>query len=209
MIKIVIIDKHPIIRVAFDLFFKEDPNIALVKTLQNASDAFDYLASNEVDVVITEIDLPDLNGITALRAIKKSYENTQVIMFSSQPEEVYAISTLKAGASGYINKGADLNIVKEAILKVNRGETYLSDSIAKHLIYDDTRNLLSSKFKKLSSREIEVLKLLSQGRKNKEIASELEISEKTVSTYKTRLYKKMEVTNLVDLIHQTEHLQLT
>lgn len=209
MIKIVIIDKHPIIRVAFDLFFKEDPNITLVKTLQNASDAFDYLASNEVDVVITEIDLPDLNGITALRAIKKSYENTQVIMFSSQPEEVYAISTLKAGASGYINKGADLNIVKDAILKVNRGETYLSDSIAKHLIYDDTRNLLSSKFKKLSSREIEVLKLLSQGRKNKEIASELEISEKTVSTYKTRLYKKMEVTNLVDLIHQTEHLQLT
>lgn len=209
MIKIVIIDKHPIIRVAFDLFFKEDPNITLVKTLQNASDAFDYLASNEVDVVITEIDLPDLNGITALRAIKKSYENTQVIMFSSQPEEVYAISTLKAGASGYINKGADLNIVKDAILKVNRGETYLSDSIAKHLIYDDTRNLLSSKFKKLSSREIEVLKLLSQGRKNKEIASELEISEKTVSTYKTRLYKKMEVTNLVDLIHQTENLQLT
>ena len=209
MIKIVVIDKHPVIRVAFDLFFKEDPSITLVKTLQNASDAFDYLASNEVDVVITEIDLPDLNGITALRAIKKSYENTQVIMFSSQPEEVYAISTLKAGASGYINKGADLNIVKNAILKVNLGETYLSDSIAKHLIYDDTRNLLSSKFKKLSSREIEVLKLLSQGRKNKEIASELEISEKTVSTYKTRLYKKMEVTNLVDLIHQTEHLQLT
>ncbi|MGB2232748.1 MAG: LuxR C-terminal-related transcriptional regulator [Flavobacteriaceae bacterium] len=209
MIKIVVIDKHPVIRVAFDLFFKEDSNITLVKTLQNASDAFDYLASNEVDVVITEIDLPDLNGITALRAIKKSYENTQVIMFSSQPEEIYAISTLKAGASGYINKGADLNIVKDAILKVNRGETYLSDSIAKHLIYDDTRNLLSSKFKKLSSREIEVLKLLSQGRKNKEIASELEISEKTVSTYKTRLYKKMEVTNLVDLIHQTEHLQLT
>ena len=209
MIKIVVIDKHPVIRVAFDLFFKEDSNITLVKTLQNASDAFDYLASNVVDVVITEIDLPDLNGITALRAIKKSYENTQVIMFSSQPEEVYAISTLKAGASGYINKGADLNIVKDAILKVNRGETYLSDSIAKHLIYDDNRNLLSSKFKKLSSREIEVLKLLSQGRKNKEIASELEISEKTVSTYKTRLYKKMEVTNLVDLIHQTEHLQLT
>lgn len=209
MIKIVVIDKHPVIRVAFDLFFKEDSNITLVKTLQDASDAFDYLASNEVDVVITEIDLPDLNGITALRAIKKSYENTQVIMFSSQPEEIYAISTLKAGASGYINKGADLNIVKDAILKVNRGETYLSDSIAKHLIYDDTRNLLSSKFKKLSSREIEVLKLLSQGRKNKEIASELEISEKTVSTYKTRLYKKMEVTNLVDLIHQTEHLQLT
>ena len=209
MIKIVVIDKHPVIRVAFDLFFKEDSNITLVKTLQNASDAFDYLASNVVDVVITEIDLPDLNGITAIRAIKKSYENTQVIMFSSQPEEVYAISTLKAGASGYINKGADLNIVKDAILKVNRGETYLSDSIAKHLIYNDTRNLLSSKFKKLSSREIEVLKLLSQGRKNKEIASELEISEKTVSTYKTRLYKKMEVTNLVDLIHQTEHLQLT
>lgn len=209
MIKIVVIDRHPVIRVAFDLFFKDDSEIALIKTLQNASDAFDYLANNEVDVVISEIDLPDLNGITALRAIKKSYEQTEVIIFSSQPEEIYAISTLKAGASGYINKNSDLKIVREAILKVNKGETYLSDSIAKHLIYDDTKNMLSSKFKRLSSREVEVLKLLSQGRKNKEIASELEISEKTVSTYKTRLYKKMEVTNLVDLIHQTEYLQLS
>lgn len=209
MIKIIVIDKHPVIRVAFDLFFKDDPEITLVKTLENVSDAFDYLATNEVNVVISEIDLPDLNGITALRAIKKSYEQTEVIIFSNQPEEIYALSTLKAGASGYINKNADLKVVREAILKVNRGETYLSDTVAKHLIFDDTKNLLTSKFKKLSSREVEVLKLLSQGRKNKEIASELEISEKTVSTYKTRLYKKMEVTNLVDLIHQTEHLQLS
>ena len=208
MINLIIIDKHPVIRVAFELYFKDNPLVKLVRAFENVSDTFDYLSENEVDVVISEVDLPDLNGITALKAIKKTYPNIDVLMFSSQPEEVYALSTLKAGASGYISKSSNIDTVYNAILKVSKGETYLSDFMTKQLIHDDNKTNGTRRLKKLSSREIEVLKLLSIGKKNKQIATELDISEKTVSTYKTRLYKKMDVDNIVDLLHQTENLDL-
>ena len=130
-------------------------------------------------------------------------------MFSHQPEEIYAISTLKAGASGYLNKEASVDMIEEAVRKVHSGEISLSEKMDKHLRYEDTRRSRSRMFKKLSTREVEVLKLLSIGRKNKEIAEELDINEKTVSTYKARLFKKLNVTNLIDLIHQAKHHNLT
>ena len=99
------------------IYFSRDQHCSS-RSSSNASDGFDYLASNEVDVVIAEIDLPDLNGITALKPVKKSYEHS-ILMFSSQPEEVYAISTLSR-CFWIHQQRADLNIVKEAILKVNR-----------------------------------------------------------------------------------------
>ncbi|MEO8773105.1 MAG: response regulator transcription factor, partial [Gelidibacter sp.] len=108
--------------------------------------------------------------------------------------------------SGYLSKTVDTKTIKEAILKVHNGGIYLSENMAKHLNYDDTRNNKSKIYKRLSTREVEVLKLLSSGRKNKEIAQELDINEKTVSTYKARLFKKLNVTNLVDLIHQAKHM---
>jgi DNA-binding NarL/FixJ family response regulator len=164
---------------------------------------------NNVDLIISEIDLPELNGITALRAIKKENKNIKVIMFSHQPEEIYAISTIKAGASGYLNKSVELDLLKKAIDTVLDDKIYLSEKMDKHYRYEDTRKSRTRLFKRLSTREVEVLKLISIGKKNKEIAQELDINEKTVSTYKARLFKKLNVTNVVDLIHQAEHHNLT
>ena len=206
MIKVLVVDSHPIIRVGLELLFDTDPDIEVVGSIGTGIEIFEFIRRYPVDVIISEIDLPELNGITALRAIKKEHENLKVIMFSHHPEEIYAISTIKAGASGYLLKSVDTKIIKEAILKVNNGGIYLSDNMAKHLNYDDTRNNKTKLYKRLSTREVEVLKLLSSGKKNKEIAQELDINEKTVSTYKARLFKKLNVTNLVDLIHQAKHM---
>ena len=206
MIKVLVVDSHPIIRAGLKLLFDTDPDIEVVGSIGTGIEIFEFIRRYPVDVIISEIDLPELNGITALRAIKKEHENLKVIMFSHHPEEIYAISTIKAGASGYLLKSVDTKIIKEAILKVNNGGIYLSDNMAKHLNYDDTRNNKTKLYKRLSTREVEVLKLLSSGKKNKEIAQELDINEKTVSTYKARLFKKLNVTNLVDLIHQAKHM---
>ena len=130
-------------------------------------------------------------------------------MFSHHPESIYAMSTLKAGASGYIHKTASVDTIKEAVYRVFNGGTYLSEDLNKHVLFDDSRRATSRMFKRLSTREVEVLKLLSTGKKNKEIAEELGINEKTVSTYKARLYRKLNVTNLVDLIHQAKQMELT
>ena len=206
MIKVLVVDSHPIIRAGLKLLFDTDPDIEVVGSVGTGIEIFEFIRRYPVDVLISEIDLPELNGITALRAIKKDHEKLRVIMFSHHPEEIYAISTIKAGASGYLSKSVDTKTIKEAILKVHNGGIYLSENMAKHLNYDDTRNNKTKLYKRLSTREVEVLKLLSSGKKNKEIAQELDINEKTVSTYKARLFKKLNVTNLVDLIHQAKHM---
>ena len=206
MIKVLVVDYHPIVRKGLKLLFESDPEIEVVGTVGTGIEIFEFIRRYPVDVIISEIDLPELNGITALRAIKKEHENLRVIMFSYHPEEIYAISSIKAGASGYLSKTVDTKTIRDAIIKVHNGGIYLSANMEKHLHFDDTRNTKSKLYKRLSTREVEVLKLLSTGKKNKEIALELDINEKTVSTYKARLFKKLNVTNLVDLIHQAQHI---
>ena len=209
MIQILIVDSHPIVRAGLELYLNSKPDLKVVGSLSSGIEIFDFIRKQKVDVIISEIDLPELNGITALRAIKKENKSINVLMFSHQPEEIYAISTLKAGASGYLNKEASVDMIEEAVRKVHSGEISLSEKMDKHLRYEDTRRSRSRMFKKLSTREVEVLKLLSIGRKNKEIAEELDINEKTVSTYKARLFKKLNVNNIIDLIHQDKHHNLT
>ena len=209
MIHILIVDSHPIVRTGLELFLNSRPDFKVVGSLGSGIEIFEFVRRNKVDVIISEVDLPELNVITALRAIKKEYKSINVLMLSHQPEEIYAISTLKAGASGYLNKTASVEEIEAAVRKIYTGEISLSDKMDKHFRYEDTRKSRSRMFKKLSTREVEVLKLLSIGRKNKEIAEELDINEKTVSTYKSRLFKKLNVNNIVDLIHQAKHHNLT
>ena len=208
MIKILVVDHHPIIRKGLELLFVTSSTEQVVGSLDNGEAIFDFLRRESVDIILTEIDLPKLNGITALRRMKAEHPNVKVIMFSAHPEAVYGISVIKAGASGYICKTANIFTLKEAILKVSEGGTYLSNDLAQSMSLGYIPNRTGSAYKKLSTREVEVLKLLSIGKKNKDIAQELEINEKTVSTYKTRLMKKLNVSNIVDLITQAKLLEL-
>jgi DNA-binding NarL/FixJ family response regulator len=208
MIKLLVVDHHPIIRKGLELLFITSPHIQVVGSVDNGEAIFDFLRNSAVDIIICEIDLPKLNGITALRRLNKEFPHIKVIMFSAQPEEVYAINTIKAGASGYLGKTANIVTLKEAILKVHDGGIYLSNDLAQSLALGNRVNRGGSFYKKLSTREIEVLKLISTGRKNKEIAIELDINEKTVSTYKSRLMKKLNVSNIVDLINRAKLLEL-
>ncbi|MBT8310733.1 MAG: response regulator transcription factor [Flavobacteriaceae bacterium] len=208
MIKVLVVDHHPIVRKGIIKMFESSPEIDVVGEADNGKELFNFIDNHRVDIVISEIDLPQLNGITALRTLKKDHHEVKVIIFSSHPEEIYAVSTIKAGAAGYLHKSASTDTLKEAILKVYRGGIYISNNLAQRLAFDENGSKSSKLYKKLSTREVEVLRLLSSGKKNKEIAKELEINEKTVSTYKARLLKKLNVTNLVDLINQARHLEL-
>jgi len=208
MVQILIVDNHPIVRKGLEYFISNQEGLNVAGSLGSGIEIFEFVRRNKVDMIISEIDLPELNGITALRAIKKEHKHIHVLMLSNQPEEIYAISTLKAGASGYVHKSAGLDKIADAITTLLDGKVYLSEKMDKHYKFEDTRRTRTRMFKKLSTREVEVLKLLSIGKKNKEIAEELDINEKTVSTYKARLFKKLNVTNVIDLIHQAKHHDL-
>ncbi|WP_460219888.1 response regulator [Psychroserpens sp. MEBiC05023] len=209
MIKVLVVDNHPIVTTGFQLLFENHEDIKVVGTVGSGVDIFEFVRRHDVDVIVSEIELPELNGITALRAIKKEHSHINIIMFSYHPEEIYAISTIKAGASGYVSKSEPIEVIIKAIKSAHNGDIYLSNKMSKHLNYNDTKNSKSRIYKRLSTREVEVLKLLSSGKKNKEIALELDINEKTVSTYKARLFKKLNVNNLIDLVNQGKQLDLS
>jgi two-component system invasion response regulator UvrY len=208
MIKVLVADHHPIIRTGLKMLLESSSDIQVIGSATTGKELFDVVGRTKPDIVLSEIDLPELNGITALRTLKKEYQDIKVIMFSSHPEEIYAVSSIKAGASGYLTKSVSTQTIKDAIMKVYSGGIYISNDLAQRLTFEKRGNRPSKLYKKLSTREVEVLKLLSSGRRNKEIAEELNINEKTVSTYKARLMKKLNVTNLVDLINQSRHLEL-
>lgn len=209
MTKILIVDSHPVVREGLKQALSTKDDCQVIGDLGSGIEIFEFIRTHPVDLIISEIDLPELNGITALRAIKKEHKATKILMFSHQPEEIYAISTIKAGASGYLSKNASTNEILKAVDTIKNNEVYLSEKMDKHHKYTDTSKSVTRLFKRLSTREVEVLKLLSIGKKNKEIAQELDINEKTVSTYKARLFRKLNVNNLIDLVHQAKHHDLT
>lgn len=206
---VLIADHHPITRLGISALLEGDGIYEIVGKVTNGKDLFKTLRNRIPDVLIMEIDLPEINGITALRTIKADHPGTKILILSCHPEEMYALNAIKAGASAYLSKTAPTEILKEAIHQVARGGIYLNKEISERLNSGATRtNNLITRYKKLSTREIEVLNLLSTGKRNKDIAEALDINEKTVSTYKTRLLKKLKVDNLADLINQSRLLQL-
>ncbi len=208
MIKVLVADNHPIVRIGLKNVLQDSEVIEIIGNVSTTSELFGFLVGKQPDVIILEMDIPEVNGITALRRIKRDFPDIKIVIFSSQPEEVYALSTIKAGASGYISKTASLDTVTTAILKVAQGGMFITNELAQRIAFDESSNKPRKFFRKLSSREIEVLKLLARGRRNKQVAEELGLNEKTVSTYKARLMKKLNVDNMVDMLQQAKALEL-
>ena len=200
MIRVLVADHQPIVSYGIRMLFENSKDIKIVNTANSATQLLDYLKKSNTDIVLMTMDLPDINGITVLRTIKKEFNDVRVIIFSTHPEDIYAISAIKAGASGYLSKTVTTATIKRAILTVFKGGIYVSKELAESLAFEKNNLGTMNLYKKLSTREVEVLKLISSGKRNIDIAEQLNINEKTVSTYKLRLMKKLNVSNLVELI---------
>jgi len=200
MIRVLVADHQPIVSYGIRMLFENSTDIKIINTTSTAKQLLEYLKKSNTDIVLMSIDLTDINGITVLRSIKKEFRDVAVIVFSTHPEDIYAISAIKAGASGYLSKSVTTATIKRAILKVYKGGIHVSKELAQTLTFEKNSQGTMNLYKKLSTREVEVLKLISSGKRNNEIAYQLDINEKTVSTYKLRLMKKLNVSNLVELI---------
>ena len=148
MIKVLVADHHPIIRTGLKMLLESSPDIQVIGSATTGKELFDVVGRTKPDIVLSEIDLPELNGITALRTLKKEYQDIKVIMFSSHPEEIYAVSSIKAGASGYLTKTVSTQIIKDAIMKVYSGGIYISNNLAQRLTFEERGNRPSKLYKK-------------------------------------------------------------
>ena len=208
MIKVLIADNHPIVRLGIKNVLDSASDFEVIDDVATTTELFSSLKKSSPDVVILEMDIPEINGIATLRKIKQEYPEIKVLIYSGQSEDVYALSTIRAGAFGYLSKTADLDYIISAVRKVSEGSMFITNELAQRLAFDEGTQKPRRFFRKLSTREVEVLKLLASGKRNKDVAQGLNLNEKTVSTYKARLMKKLNVDNLVDLLQQAKALEL-
>jgi len=208
MKSIFIADHHPVTRKGIECMLKKMTDYNIVGKASNGVELYKNLRLLTPDILIMEIDIPDINGINALRSIKVEFPEMRVLIFSTHPEEIYALRAIKSGAAGYVSKTGSVKLFLKALKRIAKGGIFLNEELTSTFTSRNVGETSAiSRYKKLSSREVEVLNLLSSGKRNKDIANALDINEKTVSTYKTRLLKKLKVDNLADLIHQSRMFQ--
>jgi DNA-binding NarL/FixJ family response regulator len=208
MINVCIADNFPVVHFGIKSYFKEHSDISIVSNIGNFSMIQDVLKTKKIDVLILDLELNGLSSIFDVKAILKNNPNTKVIIFSGLSEQIYAPNAIKSGISAYVHKTEKLETLGAIIIKVSRGDIVLSDSVKKNLALIGRQNKSERLYRKLSNREIEVLRYLSDGKKNNEISKILNLNEKTISTYKLRLLTKLNVTNLVDLVNKAKKLEI-
>ncbi len=208
MKKVIIADHHPVTRKGISTLLKKTDEFLIAGKVSRGSELLKCMEKERPDILILELDMPEINGFHALRSLRDEFPKTKILIFSSHPEEIYALRSIKSGAVGYVPKTSPSKIFMKALDRVAKGGIFLNEEIARAFNSRSMGdNSMIGRYKKLSAREIEVLNLLSSGKRNKEIACLLEINEKTVSTYKTRLLKKLKVDNLAELINQARMFQ--
>ncbi len=208
MVKIGLADNHPVVHFGIRSFFKEHSDITLVGIVDNFEMVEEMLKRKDVDVLVMDLELQGLTSINLIKKLLLQYPKIKIVLFSNLNEQIYAPNAIKAGASSFVQKTEKLETLAATIIKVNRGAVIYSEAVKRNMALISKQAKSERLYRKLSSREIEVLRYLSNGKKNKEVAEALHLNEKTISTYKLRLLAKLNVTNLVDLVNKAKTLEI-
>jgi DNA-binding NarL/FixJ family response regulator len=200
MIKILIADDHAIVRQGLKQILAETSDLVAAGESQDAEETLRKVRSGDWDVLILDLTLPDKSGLDLLKQIKQERPRLPVLVLSIHPEDQYAIRVLRAGASGYLPKGSVPEALVKAVRKVASGGKYISPTVAEKLAFNLKTDSERPPHESLSDREFQVLCLIASGKAVKEVAKELLLSVKTVSTYRTRILKKMDLKTSAELI---------
>jgi DNA-binding NarL/FixJ family response regulator len=195
--RVVLVDDHAIIVDGIKGILSGIANLQVVYTAQRAEDALEYLKSNHADLLITDFNMPGMDGLTLIHTVKRILPNINIIVLSMHDEVHLTKEILKSGVNGYVLKKDTQQELLTAIHEVQHGRVYLSNDINKLLIrsldHPDEGRLLTD-------REREIVKLIAKEYNNKEIAEELFISERTVETHRKNIFRKTGTSSLVGLI---------
>lgn len=200
MIRILIADDHAIVRQGLRQIVASDHQLTIVGEAANGNELLSLARKTGVDVVVLDITMPGRNGLETLKELKRDYPSLPVIILSMHPEDQYAVRVFKAGAAGYMNKETATEELVAAIKKVYRGGKYISPQLGELLASHIESNHAGEPHKSLSDRELEVFYLLASGETVGRISEELNLSVKTISTYRTRILEKMNMTTNAELI---------
>ena len=202
-VRIVLVEDHTILREGLRALLSADPDFEIIGEAADGREAVRLVEKQGPDLILMDLSMPRMTGMDAIREIKKRYPATKIIALTVHKTEEYLGTTLQAGADGYVLKDATHNELMMAIQSVLNGKTYLSPGVSEKVVegYLEGKEgrMPNSTLGLLSQREREVLKLIAEGYKNKEIAADLYISLKTVEKHRANLMKKLDLHNAASL----------
>jgi two-component system, NarL family, invasion response regulator UvrY len=201
MIRVLIADDHTIVRRGLKQIVGEEADMAVIGEARDSQELVALVRKQPCDVVVLDISMPGRSGLDVLKDMKHERPELPILILSVHPEDQYAVRTLKLGASGYLTKDSAPEELVHAIRKVLMGGKYVTPSLAERLASDLATDSGRPLHETLSEREHQVLCMLASGKSIKEIADELALSVKTVSTYRARILEKLNMRNNAELTH--------
>jgi len=206
MKKILVVEDHAIVRMGIEFLITDMFTTVDVQQASTFKETLDILSKSIFDMVLLDINIPGGENNRMISIIRKIQPAVKVLIFSGLEEEIYALHYLNAGANGYLSKGASEDDYKSAIMSVLNEGKYVSPKVQRLMVRNilDSKNMSHNPLEDLSKRELEVMYLLAQGKWTKEIATFLNLKETTVSTYKSRIFEKMEVSNVIEMFRKLE-----
>ena len=208
MIKVFIADDHVIVREGLKQMLSEENGIAVVGEAANGNEVLKLLRELTVDVLMTDLSMPGRGGIDLIKQVKSEFPKLAILVLSMHKEKQYAVRAIKAGALGYVTKEAAPAQMVNAIRKVAEGGMYINDEVSRHLAVELNTKENIEPHTLLSDREFQIFSMIVSGTLVGEIAEELSLSIKTVSTHKTRILQKMKMNSNSELIHYAIRHQL-
>lgn len=199
-VRIVIAEDHTILREGLRSLLSSDPNFEIIREAEDGREAIRCVEKFKPDLILMDLSMPRMNGMEAISEIKKRFKETKILVLTVHKTEEYILATLKAGADGYILKDSTHAELMMAVKNVLSGKQYISPGISEKVIegYLEGRKTLKARtaWETLTQREREILKLIAEGYKNKEIADDLCISVKTVEKHRANLMEKLDLHNV-------------
>ena len=206
MIRVTLVDDHPIVRRGLKDTLSAEADIVVVGEAARSEEVLAALSASPCDVVLLDISLPGRGGLDVLKDIRRSFPDVRVLVVSTHDESQYAVRAMRAGAAGYLTKTSPPEELVRAVRQLMRTGRYISEEVGAALAQFAQDDRPGPPHERLSDREHEVLRLLTAGKTISDIASELSLSVKTVSTYRSRLVEKLAVRTTSDLVrYALEH----
>ncbi|NRD73872.1 UvrY/SirA/GacA family response regulator transcription factor [Shewanella sp. VB17] len=199
MISVYLVDDHELVRTGIRRILEDERGIKVVGEAGNGETAVQWSRNNEADVILMDMNMPGIGGLEATRKILRYQPHARIIVLTIHTEDPFPTKVMQAGASGYLTKAATPPEVLQAIRQVVHGQRYLSPEIAQQMALSQFNQTAENPFKSLSERELQIMMMITSGEKVSDISEQLNLSPKTVNSYRYRLFAKLGISGDVEL----------
>ncbi len=201
MIRVLLVDDHALIRSGIDRLLSDIDDIDVIGEAANGEEAIQQCKALQPDVVLMDVSMPGMGGLEAIKRISTRYPDIRILAVTAHTDEPYPSRVIQAGAAGYMTKGAGAKEMQHAILMTHTGQRHISQDIAQNLALKQLGDKKGDITELLSEREVQIMIMITSGKRVKDISKKLNLSAKTVNSYRYRIFEKLDLNSDVELTH--------